>query len=111
MVANALVVYGLLAPWNESGRAGRASGFSTGLLVDAAGQKASVDDQSLSGNEGSSIGCEVDGSSHEFFVPAEAPHRRPCQQFMSARRVVEQVCIHGSVEDAGRDGVHCYPLF
>ena len=45
------------------------------LLVDAAGQKTSVDDQSLPGHEGSGIGAEVDRGSDELFGLTEAAHR------------------------------------
>ena len=47
------------------------------LLIDAAGQKASVDDQSLPGHERSGIGGKVDHSSNELFGLAETAHRRP----------------------------------
>src|SRR4029077_2678453 len=76
------------------------------LLVDSAGQKTAVDDQSLSRNERSGIGAEIDGSSDEFFGSAEAAHRRPHQQLLAARPVVEQVCIQGCAEDTGRDCVY-----
>src|ERR1035437_5054825 len=81
-----------------------------GLLVDAAGQKASIDNQSLPGNEGSAIGGEEDCGSDQFFGLAEAAHGRPHQQFLAARRAVEQICIQGGAEDPGSDGVHGYAL-
>ena len=49
------------------------------LLVDAAGQKAPVDDESVPGNKGCGVGAEIDRSSDEFFSLAEAAHGRSAQ--------------------------------
>src|SRR5712691_5890772 len=83
---------------------------STGLLVDAAGQKAPVNNQSMPGNIRRGIGAEIDRSSHQFFGSAEAADRRSHQQFLTAQSAIEQICIQGGAEDSRRDGVYRYTL-
>src|ERR1019366_6659336 len=75
------------------------------LLVDAAGQEAAVDDQALSGDEGSGIGGKIECGSDHLFGLAETAHGRAHQQFFSARRVIEQIGIESRAEDARSDGV------
>ena len=49
------------------------------LLVYAAGEKSTIDNERLSSNERRGIGGEKDCSSYKFFCSAEAPHGRAHQ--------------------------------
>src|SRR5271165_2268877 len=79
------------------------------LLVDAAGQEASVDDENLSGDKGGRVGGEIDGCADDLLGLPEAAHGSAHEQFLAAWGVVEQIGIEGGAEDSGGDGVNQHP--
>src|SRR5450631_2760143 len=60
------------------------------LLVDAAGEEASIDDEGLAGYKRGGIGGQIDGGSDQLFGLAKPAHGRAHEKFLAAWRAVEQ---------------------
>src|ERR1039457_3362395 len=80
------------------------------LLIDAAGQEPAIHNQRLTCNEGCAVTGKKDCGSNQLLRLAEAPHRRPQQQLLSACGAVEEIRIQICPEDSGRNRVHRYTL-
>src|SRR5258705_172370 len=73
------------------------------LLVYSACEKASVDDQYLTGDKAGGIGSEKDSRAGQFLYFAESLHRRPQQKLAPALGLVQQLLVERSTKDPRRN--------
>jgi len=74
-------------------------------LVDAAGEKAAVDNEDVTSDKAGGFGSQENGGPGQFIELSEAVHGRTQQEFPAALGAVEQPGVQVGAKDAGSDGV------
>ncbi len=80
------------------------------LLIYAAGEKAAIHHEHLSGNEAGRLGSKKNRRADQLFRLAKTFHRSAQQQFLAARSPIEQSRIQCCAKDPRSNGVDADPM-
>src|SRR5439155_10839056 len=80
------------------------------LLVDATGEKTTIDGEDVAGDKAGGFGGQENGGASEFVKLAEAAHGRAQQEFTAALGAIEKAGVQIGAEDARSDGVDAHSV-
>src|SRR6185503_15933735 len=82
--------------------------ITASLLIDAACQEPTVDDEHFAVHEAGALRCQEHRGPGELVEPAEPPHRSAQQKLLAARGAVEKRTVERSAEYPGHDRVDAH---
>ena len=93
-----------------SGIRGLCDAQADNLLIDAAGEKSSVDGEHFAGDKRSSLRSEEDGCASQFMRLPKAVHGRAHEKLLTARRSLNQRAVQLRSKNARCNRVHVDPV-